>query len=178
MFTSCAGVEVLIRITSKIAQAFHFILYCMRMNDVHNHCNTQSVCGIDQLLQFFRSTETGRSGKETGYMVTETTVVGMFLNCHDLNAIVSGFSYARKSFFTELVVSSYFIFLLRHTNMAFVDKQRIRIRFKCTLLYFIWLFRCPDLRTENLGLLILYHPCYPGRNTFSTTAFPMYNEFV
>ena len=178
MFTSCAGVEVLIRITGKIAQAFHFILYCMRMNDVHNHCNTQSVCGIDQLLQFFRSTETGRSGKETGYMVTEATVVGMFLNCHDLNAIVSGFSYARKSFFTELIVSSYLIFLLRHTDMTFVDKQRIRIRFKCTLLYFIWLFRCPDLRTENLGLFVLYYPCCPGRNTFSTTAFPMYNEFV
>ena len=178
MFTSCAGVEVLIRITGKIAQSFHFILYCMRMNDVHNHCNTQSVCGIDQLLQFFRSTETGRSGKETGYMVTETTIIGMFLDCHDLNAIVSGFSNAWKSFFTELIISSYFFFLLCHTDMAFVDKQRIRIRFKCTLLNFIWLFRCPDLCTENLGMFVLYHSCCPGRNTFSTTTFPMYNEFV
>ena len=37
-------------------------------------------------------------------------------------------SYTRKRFFTEFVISTYFFFLLGHTNVAFVNQQRINRR--------------------------------------------------
>lgn len=54
-----ARIEVLIRITGKIAKSLHFILHGMRVNNIHNDGNSHSMRRINQFLQFIRCTETG-----------------------------------------------------------------------------------------------------------------------
>ena len=122
MFTTCSRIEILIRITGKIAQTFYLVLHSMRVNNIHYYSNPQSVSSINQFFELFRSTETRRSRKETRYMVAKATVIRMFLNGHNLNTVVTSFCYTRKNLFTELTVSSNFFFLLSHTDMAFINK--------------------------------------------------------
>ena len=104
MFTTPSRIEILVRITGKITQSFYLILHCMGMNNIHNNSDTHSMSSIDQLLQLIRSTETGRSGKETGYVVTETSIIRMFLNSHYLNTIIPFFGNAGKHLFTEFII--------------------------------------------------------------------------
>jgi len=62
----------------------------MRMYDVHDDAQSQAVGFVDELLERFGSTETGRRREKTGHVVTERPVVGVFLNGHDLNGVVAG----------------------------------------------------------------------------------------
>ena len=111
-------------------------------------------------------------------MITETPIVWMFLNSHNLNAIVSFLCDTRKYLFTKFIIASNFLFLLCHADMAFVNQQRISGRLKCLLPKFIGVLRSPHLRTEYLCLFILNHPCSPSWNTFTLTTIPIYIQFV
>ena len=133
---------------------------------------------INQCFQFVGSSETGRSGEETGYMIPETSIIGMFLDCHNLNTVVSFLSDAWKCFFAEFVISSDLFLLLCHSDMTLVYQQRIGGRLKCFLLEFIGFFRCPYLCTEYLGLFILNDACSPGRDTLTLTTIPIYIQLI
>lgn len=67
-------------------------------------------------------------------MITETSIVRMLLDSHDLNTVITGFGYTGKYLFTKLIVSTNLLFLLGHADMTFVNQQRISRRFKCFFL--------------------------------------------
>ena len=119
------------------------------MDNIHDNGNPQTMSCIDKLLKLIRCTETGRSGKKAGNMITETSIVRMLLDSHDLNTVIT-----------------------------FVNQQRISRRFKCFFLKLKRLFRIPNLCTEDLCVFILNHSRSPSRNTFSLSAFPIYNQFI
>ena len=58
VLTSCAGIEILVRVAGKIPKAFYLILYSMRVDKVHNHSYTLLVCSVNESLQLFWSAET------------------------------------------------------------------------------------------------------------------------
>lgn len=148
------------------------------MYDIHDDGNVHLMCRINELFQFFRCTETGRRCKETGYMISETAIVRMLLNGHNLNTVVSVFRDTRKHVLTELVVRTHLFRILCHTDVTLVNHQRRHIRRKALFLELVRFLRIPYLCTENLGLLILHHASSPRRNTFTASAFPIHFQFV
>jgi len=178
MLTTRSRIEILVRITGKVAQTFHFVFHRMRMDNIHNNGNPHLMSSINQRFQFVRRTKAGGSSKETGYMIAKTTIIRMLLNGHNLNTVIAFLCYAWKCFFAEFIVCAYFFLLLCHSNMTFIDQQRIRSRLKCLFLEFIWLFRCPDLCAEYLGLLVLHHTCSPCRNAFTLSAIPIHIQLI
>jgi hypothetical protein len=148
------------------------------MNDVHNHSKPQPMSSINQCLQLIGSPETGGSGEETGYVISETSIIRMLLNSHNLDAVISFFSDTRKYLFAEFVIGPDFFLLLCHSDMAFINQQRIRAGLKRFLLEFIGFLRCPYLGAEYLGLFILNYTCSPSRNTLTLTTIPIYIQFI
>ena len=111
-------------------------------------------------------------------MISETAIVRMFLDSHDLYAVVSVFGNTGKDFFLEFPVTAHFLFLLCHTDVAFIYQQRVSSRFERPFFHFIRFFRCPYLCAEYFGLLILYDTGGPCGDTFATSAFPVYHQFI
>ena len=57
VLSPCARIEELVRVAAKVAQAFVLILHGMRLNKIHNDCNTVLVSLVNESLQFLWSTE-------------------------------------------------------------------------------------------------------------------------
>ena len=57
MLPSVARIEELVRVAAKVAQALVLILYSVRLNKIHNDCNTVLVSLVNESLQFLWSTE-------------------------------------------------------------------------------------------------------------------------
>ena len=57
MLMPVTWIEILVRVSCKIPQPFYFILYGMRVDNVHDDRDTVAVCLIYESLQLLRSTE-------------------------------------------------------------------------------------------------------------------------
>ena len=90
------------------------------MDNIHDNRNPHAMGCINQFFQFFRSTKAGRSGKETGNMVSEATIIGMFLDSHNLYAVVAFLGDTWKNLFLKFLIATDLFLLLRHTDMAFI----------------------------------------------------------
>ena len=105
-------------------------------------------------------------------MIAEGTIIRMLLDSHNLNAVVTILDDTWQHILLKLSVSTNLLCILRHTDMAFIDKQRCHIWSEGFLLPFIW-FRIPYLCRENLGLVVLYYALCPCRNTLTFSTFPV-----
>ena len=148
----------------------------MAVHDVHDDSDACGVGGVDEFLQLLGGTETRAGSEETADVVSEAAVVGVLLDGHDLDAVVAILDDSRQHLFTELGISSYAFFVLRHTNMALVNKERRRVRFELCGLPLIGLLRSPCLRSEEFRLIILHDARSPCGDAFALTAFPMNGE--
>ena len=178
MLTTLTLAEVLTWVAGKVCQAFHLVLHCMAMNNIHHYSNAHAVSRINQRLQFVGRAEATAGSKETAYVVTETAIIGMLLYGHNLNAVVTVGCNTRKNLITELYISANLFLVLSHTNVALIDKQRICRRTELLHLPLIGLLRIPYLSTENMRLGRLDNSSSPSRNTFSLTTLPMHNQFI
>lgn len=111
-------------------------------------------------------------------MITETSVIRMFLNCHDLNGIVAGFFYSRQDVILELDICTDLFGILRHTDMAFIDEQRACIDFEPVIIPDVGIFGSPDLRGENLCFVILNDALTPSGDAFTLAVIPAHIHFV
>ena len=59
MFPPVARVEIQIVRAVETSQPFYFVLNRMAMNDIHNNRQAQTMCLVDQFLQFVRCTKAG-----------------------------------------------------------------------------------------------------------------------
>lgn len=57
MLMAVTRIEILVRIAGKITEPLYLVFYCMRVDDVHYHCNAVAMSLIDECLQFLRRTE-------------------------------------------------------------------------------------------------------------------------
>ena len=111
-------------------------------------------------------------------MVSEATIIGMFLDSHNLYAVVAFLGDTWKNLFLKFLIATDLFLLLRHTDMAFIYQQRICRRLENPLLHFIGFLRNPNLGTEYFSLFVLYDTCSPCRNALTATAVPMYHQLV
>ena len=145
MFAAGITVEILVVAAVEASESFHFVFNGMRMHDVHNHGNSVGMGFVDKGFQLFRCAEAAGRSIEAGNVVAERTVVGVFLNGHDLDGIVSVLHYARKNVFAEFFVSTHALFVLSHTDMAFIDEQRVGFRLEVLDFELVFSCRFPDL---------------------------------
>ena len=178
VFMSVARIEKLIRISAIISQTFDFIFYRVTVDNVHNYADSLFMCRVNQIFQFFRRAATTARCKEWTDMITETAVIRVFLNCHDLYAIIAVFYHTRQNIFFKFGVSTDFFGILRHSDMTFIYKQGIGINFKSVVMPNKFLFRLPNLSGKNLCVVVLNHSATPSGDSFAFAAVPMNFEFI
>ncbi|EJX08615.1 membrane protein [gut metagenome] len=150
----------------------------MTLNHIHNHGNAILMRLINQLLQIFWRTETTGSSKETADMVTKTAIIRMFLQCHNLQAVVTLFNDTRQDIFSKFIIGTYLFGILSHTDMAFINQQWIALWLESLLLEYIFLLGIPYLCAEDLGLFILHDTTAPCRNAFTASTFPIHLHLI
>ena len=64
MLMAIAGIEILVGVASQIAQTLNLVLYGMRVHDVHDHGDAQSVSFVDEGLQFLGCAEAAAGCEE------------------------------------------------------------------------------------------------------------------
>ena len=178
MLATVALIEILAGVAGKVAQALHFVLHGMRMHDVHDDGQSQLMCLVDELLQLLRRAETAGRGEEARHMIAETAIIGMLLYGHNLDAVITVGGNARQHILTELVVRAYLFGILCHADVAFIYQQGRGVRTESLLLPHVRLLRCPNLRAENLRLVVLHHPAAPRGNAFAASSVPMHLQFI
>ena len=173
MFVAFAGIEILVGVASQIAESLHLVLHSVAVYDIHDDGDAVLVCLIDKGLQFLGRSEAAGSCKEAADMIAEGSVIRMFLDGHNLNAVISVCLDTGQHVLTKLVVRAHLLSVLRHTDVAFIYKQRRLCRLKRFLLPFILFLRIPYLCGEYLCLLVLHHAVTPCRYSFAMTAVPI-----
>ena len=150
----------------------------MRMNNIHNYGNAERVCFVYKRFQFFRCAESAGGSEETGNVVAERAIVWVLLDSHNLDCIVSVFSYARKDKVAEFRVSTHAFTLQCHTYMTFINKERFCFRNKIFIFPAEFLFRVPHLCGEEVSVFVLHHTSGVSRDAFTLTAVPFDKHFV
>ena len=178
MLVTVAGIEELVGIASQIAQAFYFVLNCVTMNNIHNNANAQLMSLIDQGLQLFGRAEAAAGSEERADMIAERAIVGVLLNGHDLNGVVTVLGHSGQHVQAELVVGAHLLGILTHAHMALVDEQRVLLRTEASLLPHVGHGRVPHLCREYLGLVVLHHTAAPGGNTLALATVPLHLHLV
>ena len=89
VFAAPAVMEILVTCSVEVAQSFQLILDGMAVYQVHDHMHSATMHIVNQRLQFVRRAETTAGSKEIRYMVSETSVVGVFLDGHNLDAVIT-----------------------------------------------------------------------------------------
>ena len=101
----------------------------------------------------------------------------MFLDSHDLDAVVTVLDDARQYILLELSIGSNLLCILAHTDMALINQERSGLCLESLLLPLVRLW-IPNLRRENLGLLILYYALSPCRDSLAFATFPVHLHLV
>ncbi len=109
-------------------------------------------------------------------MVSERAIIWVLLDCHNLYCVISVSCNTGKSFLTELIISSHSLFLLGHTDMALIYKERFGVGREFLYLEFIRILRQIYLGGENLCIGILNHTVGVCRDTFTLTAVPSHKH--
>ncbi len=136
------------------------------------------MCAVYQALEIFRCAEAARGGEEAGHMVSERSVVGMFLYGHYLDRVVSVGCDSRQYLIAEFYICAHAFVFLGHTNVAFIDKQRFGIGRELVYFPFILRFRTPYLGRKQMCLGVLYDACGICRNAFAVSSGPVYHHLV
>ena len=178
MFATVALTEILRGVAGKVSEALVFVLHSMALYKIHNHGYALCVSSVNEGLQLVRRTTTAAGGEEGADMISKGAIIRMLLDGHNLNAIVAILHYTRQDILTEFVIRSHFLCILRHPDVALVDKQRVLVDLEFFGLESVRLFGRPNLCGKDMGLFVLYRPCAISRNAFSLSAFPMYGELV
>ena len=178
VFASRSRIEELVRITGIVTQTFYFVFHSVAMHQVHNHTNASLVCRVNQLFQLIGRPESAARCKERTYVITKATIIRMLSNRHNLNAVVAIGNYAWQHILAKFVISTYFLGILCHTNVALVDKERSTFRTEVYLFPFISLFRTPYLCAKNLCIFVLHHTLCPCRHAFTLSPIPMNRQFI
>ena len=165
-------------VTAVVAEAFHFVLDSVAMDEVHDDHDAYLMGFVNESFEFFRRAEAAGGCEERADMISETAVIGMFGNGHDLNAVVAFLDDAGKHIQAEFLVGSHFFCILRHTDVAFIDEEGLLFRTEALDLPFIGLGRIPHLCGEDLGLLVLHDALGPCRYAFSLTSLPVDGQLL
>lgn len=106
MQSASACMEELRLTSAQIAKPFIGIPYRMAMHQIHNHGNAHLVSLVNKLFELIWCAKTTAWRKEITDMITETTVIRMLLDGHQLQGVVAQSGDAWQDVCPELIVGS------------------------------------------------------------------------
>ncbi len=172
------GIEILVGVTRKIGQPLHFVLHGVGMYNVHDDGNSQPVSLVYQPLQLLRSSETAARSEERADMIAERAVVRVLLHSHYLDGIVSIADNSRQDALAKLTVRAHFLLILRHTDVALVNQERLCLWTQRLRPPTVRSLGRPDLGRKDMRLLVLHHTIGPSRDALSFPSIPLDVHFV
>lgn len=126
MFSATAVMEEASVRSIELIQSVLNVLAGVGMNDVEHHEQSVLVRGVNHVLEVVGRTESRRSRKEAGDLVTKGGVVGVLHYGHNLDGVVALANNSRNHVVSEVSVAADLIFLGCDTNVALVDPQGTR----------------------------------------------------
>ena len=174
MLVAVARIEELVRVSAEVAKTFHLVLHSVTVNYVHNHCDAVLMSSIYEFLEFLGGSETTAGSEERTYVVTERAVVRMFLDSHNLDAVIAVGDDTRKYVVLELCICAHLLCIFAHSYVALVDEQRTLVRLESLFLPNVRLLGCPYLSRENLCVLVLNDTTNPRRDALALATVPLY----
>ncbi len=103
-------------------------------------------------------------------MISKTSVIGMFLDRHQLNSVISEFNYSGKHDFDKILKRMHFFFNSCHSYMRFINFHNSW--FWWPLAFKLELLRIPKYTIEEIIFNILpslVNPCRNSVNPFTTS---------
>ena len=128
----------------------------MRVNQIDDNPDSKTVSCVDQILKVVRGTRPRRYAKESRNMISETRIVRVLLNGHELNDIIPSIFDPLKIVLRVVSVRTDPPKLLRHAYMRFINPHTL-------MLYLNWfwvlpLVSCrwiPEHAIEKISIFVL-----------------------
>lgn len=125
MFAPAATVEVLVIGTVKLVQAVQDVLGGVTVDDIEQHGNAHGVGRVHQLLEVLGRAVSAAGGKEAVHLVTETGIVGVLHDGHELDGVVSQALDAREHGLCELLVRGHLALRGGNADVSLVDPEAL-----------------------------------------------------
>ena len=133
---------------------------------------------IDELFELFRGPKSRGSCKKARNMVSKTSVIRMFGNCHQLKGIISACFDSGQYICSEFIKGMHSGFFTAHSNMGLVNDRSLSLPDKPAVVPVITYLRTPYLSVEYFSVIILDSPASPGRNPFPMPIIPNYRKGI
>ena len=101
------------------------VFACVGVDNVKKDCDSHPVGSIDEFHKLLGCSISARSSKERSDLISERSVVGVFLDSHKLDYIVSKLLYPGKDVRGKLGISSNSIFCCADTYMRLINTSRL-----------------------------------------------------
>ena len=147
----------------KPVYAIVYIVWSVRMDNVNNYSETQLVSGVNKSLELIRSTLTRRRCKVSCNVITKWAIIGMLLNGHNLNTVVSVCFYSRKDVVRKFFVWRNFLIFWAHTYVTFINQKRISGSNWSLMLKLVRLRWVPKYTIKKIAIFVLLDESWPGR---------------
>ena len=106
-------------------------------------------------------------------MIAERSIVGMLLDGHDLDGIIAISDDTRQYLLAKLAIGPHLLLVLRHSDMALIDQERLRLRRQRLRHPTVRRLGRPHLCREDMRLFILHHAVGPGRYALAFSTIPL-----
>jgi hypothetical protein len=118
-------VEVQVVAVIEHVEAIQYVLRRMTVHHIQQNCNAHTVGSIYQLLQIVWEAVPTACREEAIDLVSETGIVRMLHDCHQLDSVVSQMLNSRKDVLCELLVGGYSWFWRRDSDVSFIDSRAL-----------------------------------------------------
>jgi len=95
----------------------------MGVNQVNDDAQTHAMGLINKILEIIGRAGPGGDAIEAGYMVPKTSVVGVFLDGHELDDVVAGFFNFGKNFVSIVSILTHSTAFMSHADMRLVNSN-------------------------------------------------------
>lgn len=127
MLALAAAMEVLVVSTVKLIQAIKDVLGGVTVDDIEQHGNTHGVGSVYQLLEILGWAVSAACREEAVHLISETGIVGVLHDGHELNGVVSQVLDARKHGLGELLIGSHLALRGGNADVGLVDPKALRL---------------------------------------------------
>lgn len=125
MVTSGSPMRVAVVCSIEVFDSIRNVVGGMRVDDIHNDPQPQGVGFVYQVLEVVRRPRSGRHGEKACHVVPKGGVVGVLLDRHQLDHIVSCVFDSLQVVVREFSVGAHSPKLLSHSHMGLVNPNTL-----------------------------------------------------
>lgn len=147
----------------KHVQTIKYVLGCVAVYHIQQHCDAHTMRSVNELLEVVWETIPATCSEEAVDLVSETGIVGMLHDCHQLYSVVSQALDSWENILGELLVCSNLWLGRGYTNVSLIDSRTLGL-WRALVLPHILLGRVPETRiVYGRDVQVLGYSGDPGR---------------